>query len=180
MNNSPLESSGNLELKEKIKLIEQIDAGSEQKAQLVLVILGIKPATQLTLYKWNSSPQTVQQILQKVKLEYKKQNIKDDNKEITAKYAISLKKELVEKLLNCSSSREYGELMGYPETAIDGFEKNNRYEGELPEDIKNSIFKLRFSKDHYKKEFEVIRKWNKALSENAPDLLKICLLSSIM
>lgn len=62
--------------------------------------------------------------------------------------------------------------MGYPQTAIDGFINHSTYEGVLPKDIEDSIFKLVFSKDHYEEEFGVVRKWNEALTTYAPDLSK--------
>lgn len=155
--------------RKNIGYIEQIKTGVEQKAQLILVLLDIKPAAELTLYKWNSSPEEAEVQLAQAGLEFQKKE-GESNDKITAIYAVSKDKDLLNKLIHCNSDREYGELMGYPKTAIDAFEKNDVYDGPLPEDIENSIFKLRFSKANHDEEFEVVRKWNRALTQYAPNL----------
>lgn len=163
------ENSHEAEIREKVKAIEAIHTGSEQKAQLVLLILGIKPAAELSLYAKNSTPEEAESLLQKAGLVYVRKDVEDSK--IVAQYAISNSVELVEKLLQSNSSSEYGQLMGYPQTAIDAFKTmDGRYDGPLPDDIDNSIFKLIFSKDHFKEEFEVVRSWNNALMKYAPGL----------
>lgn len=163
------ENSQEAEIRDKVKAIEAIDTGPEQKAQLVLLILGIKPAAELSLYAKNSTPEETESLLQKAGLVYVRKD--PDYSKIVAQYAISSSLEMVEKLLQSNSPSDYGKLMGYPQTAIDAFNnRDNRYKGPLPDDIDNSIFKLVFSKDHFQEEFEVVRGWNKALMEYAPDL----------
>lgn len=65
----------NQEIAEKVKLIEQINTGSEQKAQLVLTVLGIKPAAELSLYKWNSSPEKTEELLEKIGFLYERKKM---------------------------------------------------------------------------------------------------------
>ena len=163
------ESSEEDKKKEAITSIESIDAGPEQKAQLILVLLGLKPAAELALYPWNSSPENVEAFLDRSGLQYARRKSNKQGKTV-AEYAVSKDERLVDRLLNCDSSAEYGALMGYPESAVQAFEAKEVYEGPLPEDIENSIFKMKFSKDLFEKEFETVRRWNKALSEYAPNL----------
>lgn len=163
------ENSQETEIREKVKAIEAIHTGPEQKAQLVLLVLGIKPAAELSLYAKNSTPEETESLLQKAGLVYVRKDA--DGGKVVAQYAISNSIEMVEELLQSNSPSEYGKLMGYPQTAIDAFNtRDGRYDGPLPDDIYNSIFKLIFSKDHFQEEFEVVRSWNKALMEYAPDL----------
>lgn len=168
---SPRRSIEDLNLKEAITSIESLNAGSEQRAQLILVRLGLKPATELALYSQNSSPEEAETLLVKTSLSYLKRE-SNRRPKVTAEYTVSKDKELAKKLLNCNSSAEYGALMGYPATAIEAFEKKEIYRGPLPDDIKNSIFKMVFSKDHFEDEFETVRKWNEALSKYAPELVQ--------
>lgn len=154
--------------KELIKHILSIDIGAEQQAQIIMVLLELKPATELYLYSWNSSPEKTEAELNKTGLLYvKKENKKQDN--TTAEYAISKNEQIIKRLLDCESPTEYGRLMGYPETAVQAFEARNTYKGPLPEDIEGSIFKMAFSKEHFEEEFETIRGWNAALKKYAPD-----------
>jgi hypothetical protein len=166
---SPRRSIEDLNLKEAITSIESLNAGSEQRAQLILVRLGLKPAAELALYPWNSSPEEAETLLAKSNLTYLRRESNRQQKTV-AEYAVSKDEEIAKKLINCDSSAGYGALMGYPSTAIEAFENREVYLGPLPDDVKNSIFKMAFSKDHFQDEFETVRKWNTALSEYAPKL----------
>ncbi len=162
------ESLEEINKKELIKHILSIDIGAEQQAQMIMVLLELKPATDLCLYSWNSSPEKTEAELNKTGLLYvKKENKKQYN--TIAEYAISKDEQIIKKLLDCKSPTEYGQLMGYPETAIQAFEAKNTYKGPLPEDIERSIFKMAFSSEHLEEEFETIREWNTALKKYAPD-----------
>jgi hypothetical protein len=168
---NPQRPSEEFKLREAIGFIEAMNIGSEPRAQMILVLLNLKPAFELGLYPWNASPEDVEASLNKTDLKYIKREKPKQQKTI-AEYAVSREKELAEKLINCESSAEYGTLMGYPETAIQAYEAREVYTGPLPEDIKNSIFKLKFSNEHFREEFEIVRKWNTALLEYAPNLVQ--------
>jgi len=162
------ESLEEINKKEQIKHILSIDIGAEQQAQMIMVLLELKPAAELYLYPWNSSIDKTEEELSKSGLLYlKKENKKQNN--TVAEYVISKNEQLMNRLLSCSSSSEYGELMGYPKTAIQAFEKKDVYKGPLPKDIEESIFKMAFSNENFTEEFETIRKWNEALLKYAPD-----------
>ena len=55
------------EQKEKIKDIETLNLGSAQKAELILVLLGVKKSTDVTVYKWNDAPDKVHDTLTRSK-----------------------------------------------------------------------------------------------------------------
>lgn len=159
---------------EKIKHIESMDIGKEQRAQLVLVLLGLKPATDVSVFPWNSPSKEIENLLEKSGLQFIKYKNKKQEK-TRDEYAVARDKETAERLMNAdprSTHREYGALMGYPQTAVEAFLKGEFYGGPLPEDIKNSIFQLKFSKDNYEEEFEVVRKWNQAIQEYCPSLIR--------
>ncbi len=153
-----------------VKYIEAIDTGYEQKAQLILVLLRLKPVAELSLYPWNTSPAETEQLLKKAGLIYLQKKNKKQAK-TTAEYAVSRDYETATQLLNCESPVEYGSLMGYPPTAIAAYIDHTIYGGPLPPDIKKSIFKMAFSTTHTEEEFELIRKWDAALRQYAPNLV---------
>jgi len=156
-------------LREAISNIEAINTGSEQRAQIIMVLLGLKPAAGLKLYPWNSSPKESESLLDRTSLKYlKRESNSLDN--TVAEYAVSKDEQTAQRLLDCDSSSEFGALMGYPETAIRAFETKDTYDGPLPEDIAGSVFRMIFSREHHEEEFETIRKWNRALLEYAPEL----------
>ncbi len=162
----------NKELQARCRVVESIGTGVEQKAQLVLVLLGLKPAASLSIFPWNMTPLAVEKNLDKANLKYIRKRILKYSKAI-AEYAVSNDYETARKLLNARSSTEFGRLYGYPETAIQAFESGKRYNGKLPKDIDLSIFRFAFSQEHFEQEFQVIRKWNQALLEYAPSLAHI-------
>ena len=161
----------NEQLLSQCRAIESIGTGIEQVAQLILVVVSLKPAAELSLYEWNMSPMDVEKRLSEAGLKYlRREHSKHYN--TVAEYAISKDEKMAEKLLKASTDREFGTLFGYPETAIHAFEQSSSYEGELPADYDRSLFRFRFSKDHFEQEYETIRKWNQAFLEYAPSLVQ--------
>ena len=159
---------------EKTKHIESMGIGKEQRAQLTLVLLGLKPATDVSVFPWNSPSEEIENLLEKSGLQFIKYKNKRQEK-TRDEYAVARDKETAERLMSAdprSTHGEYGTLMGYPQTAVEAFLKGELYDEPLPEDIENSIFKLRFSRDHYEEEFEVVRKWNQAIEEYCPSLIR--------
>lgn len=170
----PQKSAEELKLREAIRSIESMDIGSEPRAQMILVLLNLKPAVELGLYPWNASPEEAEASLNRADLKYIRRG-KPRQEKTAAEYAVSKEEELARRLIDCESltaSAEYGALMGYPETAIQAYGAKEVYTGPLPEDIKNSIFKLKFSKLHFQEEFETVRRWNAALLKYAPKLVQ--------
>ena len=168
---NPQRSAEEFKLREAISSIEAMNIGSESRAQMILVLLNLKPAFELGLYPWNASPEEAEASLKRTNLKYIRSE-KPKQQKTVAEYAVSKEKQIAEELINCKSSAKYGALMGYPETAIQAYEAKEVYTGPLPEDIKNSIFHFKFSKEHFQEEFETVRKWNATLSEYAPKLVE--------
>ncbi|MBI2136166.1 hypothetical protein HYU06_03780 [Candidatus Woesearchaeota archaeon] len=82
------------------------------------------------------------------------------------------------RLLNAKSDRdhrEYGRLMGYPETAIQAFLGETERLRDRPDEIDGSISPILWmvlSKSNYQQELELLRKWSEALRTHAPNLDK--------
>ena len=161
-------SEGNLE-KFNIEQIEKMDIGSLQKANMLLVYLGEKPATELELYTWNEKPESIVSKMQSLKLFYKEKVI--ENKEMTRAYFIAKSEEIAELLSKTDPSKDheqYGRLMGYPETAIQSYLKNNTTTEDLPEWIKKNPLAPALSKDNYLAEFKVFENWMNIIKEKSP------------
>ncbi len=155
---------------EGVEAILSIETGNEQQAQMILVLLGIKPAMDLSLYYKNTPPEEAEQLLTSAGLTFIKKETSEKG-EAVVKYAVAQDFETARRLLLPKSDAEYGELMGYPKTAVDAFVSGEVYEGAIPLDIQNSVFSMKFSPEHHSEEFEVVRGWIRAVEEVAPGLV---------
>jgi hypothetical protein len=161
------------ELKKKIESIEGLSIGPAQKAELVLVLLNFKPATQVDVYNWNDPPEKVEEIFKKTGLCFKEMNINEkDREKIIKKYAVSSDASLAENLQNLDPSKDhagYGRAMGFPESAIRAF---NGLEPLLEEEnypsMDGIIFNFKLSKNNWQAEYDLMRSWSEAIRENSP------------
>jgi len=152
-----------------IEQIEKMDIGPLQKANILLVYVGEKPATELELYRWNEKPESIISKIENLKLFCKEKAT--ENKEITKAYFIATSEEVVDLLSKTDPSRDheqYGRLMGYPETAIQSYIKNNATTEDLPEWIKRNPLISALSKDNYLTEFKVFENWMNRIKEKSP------------
>ena len=136
---------------------------------MLLVYLGEKPATELELYTWNEKPESIVSKMQSLKLFYKEKVI--ENKEMTRAYFIAKSEEIADLLSKTDPSKDheqYGRLMGYPETAIQSYLKNNTTTEDLPEWIKKNPLAPALSKDNYLAEFKVFENWMNIIKEKSP------------
>lgn len=169
------------ELREHISGLEALHIGTDQLAYLVLVALGMKPATDLRVFKHNSPLEEVEKALTNADLQFARVEAKSSNDTVTT-YAVAKDMATVMKLLATSSDIDkgdpaaFGRLMGYPETAIKAFVDHDAlpttHNDQLPLDIQFSPFHMAFSKTHTNEEIETVRNWNRALKKYAPKLFK--------
>jgi len=162
------------EQKIKIAEIEKLNIGPSQKADIILVVLGMKPATELDLYKYNDKTQIVEQILQQVGLAANLKKMERPQKNLIAKLAIAQDQDTLEKLMTLDPNKdhaEYGALMGYPDSAVEAFLDKEKLldESDYP-DMAGIIFPMKLSKENWQQEVEQLRKWSQAIQEYAPDL----------
>lgn len=162
----------------QVEMIKNLNIGSENKAQLIAVLLGLKPGKDVELYKWTSSPEEFVDVVNEIGLVAVPKPIgPNSNINKIAEFSVAKNVEIAEELsqLNVNGNMDhirYGQLMGYPESSIEGYISGNRYSGQIPEDIRNSPFQLVFSSENYHEEFEYVRNLNSALNKYAPELLE--------
>lgn len=160
-----------------IEEISKIEMGQGQLADAVLVTLGLKPSTELYIYKWNEDAGSIKAKLKNAGLTVKEKKIREDEKgKLVARYIIALDEVVADKLMKVNSEEEpeqYGLLMGYPKTAVDAFmgKRPLLSEEDYP-DMNGIIFTFRMSKDHYKEEFKVLQNWSEAMKEYVPELYR--------
>lgn len=167
-----LNSSLNLD---KLKEISEIEMGKKQLADAILVLLGEKPSTKLDIYKWNEDPSSIKEKMEKTGLIVKEKDLKSHEKEkIAAKLVIAQSEDIANQLLKVRSDenpREYGLLMGYPESAVDAFMgKAASLKQEDYLSMKGIVFSFRLSKNSHEEEFKTLKQWSNALKRSAPDL----------
>ena len=165
------------ELKERVKEIENIHHGAIPRAEIILVLLGQKPATELDIFKWNDPPDKIMNVLKSVGLSTAKlENIEALNENWLARIVIAKKQEdlaKIEKLDPKKDHAEFGKMMGYPESAIAAFGKKEKI---LPNEnypsMKGIIFDFKLSKDNWQEEINVLKRWSRVIELVAPDIYK--------
>ncbi len=167
-----------LEIRKKIEAVRRLNIGPEQKAGIILTILGLKPAAELDLYKNNDDQETVEAALAESGLNFSRKEILNPEKSpnLTAIFVIAQNDETMGKLLSSEANRDhvaYGELMGYPKSAVAAFDNRQDLlpENQYP-DMAGIIFRFKLSKTGWPEELKVLREWSEAIREKAPDLYK--------
>ncbi|MDO8499290.1 MAG: hypothetical protein Q7S66_01370 [bacterium] len=160
------------EQKESIKAIEALRFGSMQKAELILVLLGVKQATDVVLYSWNDTPQKTEDWFTQARLCATKLQIDQNNIEgLSAKYAVARDQPTADRLALLDPSRdhaEFGRMMSYPQTAIDAFGGLTKLDRDDYPDMNGIIFNCALSKDHYTEELRLLRYWSELIKKYSP------------
>jgi hypothetical protein len=171
-----------IDLIENITFLEVYD-----KANLVLILFGLKPACEVDIFHPEDGSM-LQNVLSPLGIhcfqsQHYKQSSWDDivnnidfQIEVpVAMYAVASDPETARRLSYLNSGRdhrEYGQMMGYPETAIDNFLNQapcldkDQFE-KLAKEF-GIIFNMRLSATNYIKEIEVLKKWSEAVKVNSP------------
>ncbi|MFH1405461.1 MAG: hypothetical protein ABIH21_05220 [Patescibacteria group bacterium] len=172
--NQEIQDTVTSEQKEAIKEIAKLNLGALTRVDILLVALGAIPATEVSVHKWNDSAEKVQQVLEKAGLVCLPQQIKDGLK-ITASYAVAKEIDIAKRLIGFEANKdhtEYGRLMGYPETAIAAFGKEDKLADIdlYKDDPASRIISFRLSKDHAEKEMVIKRQLADLIEQHAPEL----------
>ncbi len=179
--------------KEQIKIIEDIElCDSHDKANLILVYLGLKPACEVKIYR-PGDVLKLKKILGSIGLSCVKSKCFDKKawnnirklllpeKMLMpiASYAIAKGLKIARELSKIGSSkdhRRYGELMGYPLTAINNFVNRDPQVGHYKlEKIKKKhgiVFGFRLPEKNYRNELALLIKWSEAIKKYTPSLYK--------
>lgn len=165
--------------KERIIKIESLKTGSQQKAGLILVVLGEKPGINLSVF--TETEIEINEEEEKIKsldLKYKKVSQKKNGDRYMAEFLISKEEDILKELTETSPAKDhykFGTLMGYPESAIKAFlegtclsiEDERELLSKYPEIVFNDF---RLSKDNNKEEVEIVRRWNNLVEKESPDV----------
>lgn len=176
-------------IKKDIGKIAKIRFCNEKdRAKLILVYLGLKPVCSVFIYEEEGHLKT-KEILSEVGLyskpgKFNKEWFDNFQEECEEKIILPIgelcvakEKENVFELLKISSAKDhqrYGELMGYPQSAIDNFIKQepqlDYYDLEKMQKEHGVIFSFRIPRENYQKELEVLKSWSMAIKKYAPQL----------
>ena len=113
LNNVEIKTSENLEEnknKEKILKIDSLKTGPKQKAELILVLLGERPAIELSLFTDNEIE--IDEDEEKIKsldLKYKKVNQEKRGKRYMAEFLISQNEDTLNELAGTDPSKDHYE-----------------------------------------------------------------------
>ncbi|SRR6056297_141489 len=157
---------------ERIKKIEELDIGARPKAEMMLVLLGEKPAMELGVYSWNSDPEEIERALEDSGLSCARKETKEGENGPKSVLVVTREEDELEELLNLDPSQdheEYGRLMGYPESAIKAFkDKKFQLEEENYPDEEGVIFDFKLSRDNWREEWELLKRWSQIIKEYSP------------
>lgn len=170
-----------------LRVLHELRIGSSQKAQLALVFLGYKPAIEIDVFTNNDTPEQVQKHIHFLGLYSRQIAPNPEIKNSVATFLVAKEKEnvdLLQQVIDLRDSKEqmieqgyhifYGTLMGYPDTAVLAFVQQKLLSTEEQVE-KEKFFEplcvFRFSKQHWEKELNVVRKWRQALMAACPDIL---------
>ncbi len=173
-------------LSEKTAEIRKLNLYKHDTVAVILVLAGVKPATEIMLFKMHSEPDEVIPVLKNCGfgvIKYESQHMLGGDYKCTIIVAQNdAIAEEVRKYCEPQDDREFGRLMGIPQTAIDAFvsdlESGFLREGKsvklLPADELLNLKVLagfRLSRDHWQEEIKILQKWEEVIKTYAEDLL---------
>jgi hypothetical protein len=195
--NGSQESYQEFNLSEEEKLItesiESLPLGDFDKADLILILQGLKEATDFRIP--SEKYQTFCETLKKLNLEIAIDESQDEGDEIVGVY-VAKTKETAEKCRAAWSNfddNELGRLSGYPKSAIEAYAQIKKLTGssgvvinmldklfinisELPETLKQEDFlafvHFRLSRAHFSEELETVKHWAEIIQKQDPALYK--------
>jgi hypothetical protein len=184
--------------KELIEKIENFPYFSDQdKAVFILTAEGIKPAGFVSLSQQAYSPESMQQAIQETEtlvaeagLSHETKNLytatqNGERKPLSTNVIFSsdrnvlgeLSKEFEQGDVNKQNHKRVGELLGFPKTAVESFEKNETLASEeldLPPEVKYDealdFAPFTMSREHWQEEYPVIKQWAEHLKETSPEV----------
>lgn len=168
-------------IRQKISVVENIPAGVAPRGEVILVLLGEKPAVEMYIADKNNAPKAVEGLRSIglfAEISEKPREYHDLN---SADILVAGSQELLDELKHTHSyehHERYGQLMGYPQSAVDAFlgkegtEKLSADEQKKLLDIFPDILggTFVFSKEHAEEEFLVAKRKIKLLAQKAPEL----------
>lgn len=206
-NKNPNED-GELSLEEKsiVERIEKMDADDHSKALLILTWKGLKPVSEFDFKHYDVADdparlehrREMEALVADMGLYAHREEDKLDGQRYDKKgeatpvifyrdsYAVAKNKEDLKYFVvhfgkeeNYETTKRLGEILGYPETAIEAWNTTDRSSTLLKTKIENpelyardemAFAKFRLSKEHWVKEFETIKNWANEIKHIDPNL----------
>ncbi|MSU75307.1 MAG: hypothetical protein EXS55_02230 [Candidatus Magasanikbacteria bacterium] len=161
------------EQKESIQFLEQLKIGPAQKAELILVVLGLKPAAEVVIFPWNDLPEKVVATIEKTSLlVHEKPKNQASSGKVVATYAVARDAETLQQLLQTDPAKDheaYGRLMGFPTSAVEAFlNKTTLKTDEDDLERRGIIFGMKLSRDNTKEELRLLEYWSQLIKKYAP------------
>ena len=157
----------------QIKLLEGLDIALVPKSELILIVLGVKPATCVSLAPWVMGSADFEAAMKKIDLKYAYTgSYPNGSGDIFQKYVVAKKREDLETLKGLSAKtdhEEYGRLMGYPPTAVEAFVKGTLMPVEDQPSDETAIYAMRYSRDNWQEEHKLNQYWTALLKHYAPE-----------
>jgi len=168
--------------KERIEIIKSLRTGFMQKANLILVLLKEKPATDLTIFvKTAEELSEEEEKIKRIGLKFEKIKQQEKNGRQVVEYSVASDENNLSELLGVDPSADhekYGLLMGYPPSAVKAFMDGELIDPDAERKIlaENSdiVFSnFRLSKSNNRAELEVLRRWSRRIEEEALDIYEM-------
>jgi len=146
-----------------------------QKAELILVLCGRKPATNIGLYKNNDDPEIVREALLRAGFAIAEKEIPSasDAKQV-ADIMVALDQKTADTLAQLNPKEDhdaFGRLMGFPDTARKAFgHEDEALTLEEYPDMTGIPFRFKLSRDHWQDEMATLQDWSKTIKQHAPEL----------
>jgi len=151
------------------KLLESIKAKPYELALAVPVLLGIKPASTITLTENDEDTYEVEKKLQDIGL-MTHVVIREDSPRIH----IAMTKENLKNLVETNFYDNYnlGLAYGYPKSAVNAAQKGNLLRADQTPPTDQFIIAFSMSPKNWQEEYKIMQKWNKAIEKHTPKLYK--------
>lgn len=155
----------------KREKVKEFLASPTRDREALLVLLGLKPAAEI----YSDEPGEAIAALRKLGLCGAIKGF--DKKTNRTEICVAADESILEKfksLLPDNDHEEYGRLMGYPDSAISAFlddDKRLPFEEQDKLCAKYPFFKFAFSKEHFQEEEDILKKWNLAVFDYAPEFI---------
>jgi len=166
---------------QKISVIEKIPTGVAPRGEVILVLLGEKPAVEMYITNKDNASKAVEDLRNIGLFAEISEKPREYHNPDSADILVANSQEILDELKQTNSyehHERYGELMGYPKTAVDAFigkdgaERLSTEEQKKLLDIMPDILggTFAFSKEHANEELAVIKRKIKLLAQKAPEL----------
>lgn len=191
---------------EREKVVEELEKMDyildEDKAILLLVLAGEKPAGSLSIdfrpgepgqseEKFNQERESFERFMEENNIPYFSREsdvgVFDEGKEIVLRQSMftlggnPASLERAEQADSVKDPREFGNTMGYPETAVEAYAKEyttgevqllkrDEYPVEVALSDESNFLFFRLSKDHWREEFETAKRWAQTVKEASPEI----------